>query len=282
MSLPDTLQRLITSPPGQVLAGSVLAGIVWKFFEKVESVLNEQTKLEIAVWLVGVKLGGRVQPWPDSFAKTFDRVFGKKHLSWGCFARSCIATALSLGVISLVYYTLGDTSFLAVKYYTGVVLRPGIGWFVYMAVLCIPMNFVADYISLLETRLMIHLLLQTTNVWIVWLLLILDVALTTCTFCLGFVVSQQIATDWFPRALFANMLETDLQLGFVNVRIWHDLPYAFRFLGYPSVFLYASLLTSIWLWLYALSGFLLRAARRFDIGLQWFSHKVDIEKKPLS
>jgi hypothetical protein len=35
-------------------------------------------------------------------------------------------------------------------------------------------------------------------------------------------------------------------------------------------------------WLYAGSGFLLKAARRFDIGFQWFNRKFDIEKKPLS
>jgi hypothetical protein len=34
--------------------------------------------------------------------------------------------------------------------------------------------------------------------------------------------------------------------------------------------------------LYAGSGFILRAARRFDIGFQWFNRKFDIEKKPLS
>lgn len=39
--------------------------------------------------------------------------------------------------------------------------------------------------------------------------------------------------------------------------------------------------TSIWLWLYAGSGFLLKAARRFDIGFDWFNRHFDIEKKPL-
>jgi hypothetical protein len=39
--------------------------------------------------------------------------------------------------------------------------------------------------------------------------------------------------------------------------------------------------TSIWLWLYAGSGFLLKAARRFDMGFDWFNRKFDIEKKPL-
>jgi hypothetical protein len=48
-----------------------------------------------------------------------------------------------------------------------------------------------------------------------------------------------------------------------------------RWLTWPVFF------TSIWLWLYAGSGFLLKAARRFDIGFDWFNRKFDIEKKPL-
>jgi hypothetical protein len=32
---------------------------------------------------------------------------------------------------------------------------------------------------------------------------------------------------------------------------------------------------------YVGSGFLLKAARRFDIGFEWFNRKFDIEKKPL-
>jgi len=34
-----TITNLINSPPGQLVAGSVLAGIVWKFFERVEGIL---------------------------------------------------------------------------------------------------------------------------------------------------------------------------------------------------------------------------------------------------
>jgi len=41
--MPDaltTVTNLINSPPGQLVAGGVLAGIVWKFFERVEAVLQ--------------------------------------------------------------------------------------------------------------------------------------------------------------------------------------------------------------------------------------------------
>jgi hypothetical protein len=47
------------------------------------------------------------------------------------------------------------------------------------------------------------------------------------------------------------------------------------------VFVIPAFFTSIWLWLYAGSGFLLKGARRFDIGFQWFNRRFDIEKKPL-
>jgi hypothetical protein len=49
-----------------------------------------------------------------------------------------------------------------------------------------------------------------------------------------------------------------------------------------ALWFYPALFTSIWLWLYAGSGFLLRFARRFDIGFHWFNSKADIEHKPLS
>ncbi len=69
----DAITKLIQSPPGQLAAGGVLAGIVWKFFERVETVLTENTNLEIAVWLLGVKVGQKVEPWPDTFARVFEQ-----------------------------------------------------------------------------------------------------------------------------------------------------------------------------------------------------------------
>jgi hypothetical protein len=102
-----TITHLIQSPPGQLAAGCVLAGIVWKFFERVEAVLTDQTKLEIAVWLLGVKIGQKVEPWPETFAKLFDRVFGTKHWSWTCFWRSCIASYASVGMLLFLAFLIG-------------------------------------------------------------------------------------------------------------------------------------------------------------------------------
>jgi len=97
-----TITHFINSPPGQLAAGAALAGIVWKFFERVEAVLNEDTKLEIAVWLLGVRIDQKVEQWPDTFARVFDRVFGAKHLSWKCFGRSCVATLISSSICTTI------------------------------------------------------------------------------------------------------------------------------------------------------------------------------------
>jgi hypothetical protein len=48
--MPDTLTtitHLINSPPGQLAAGAALAGIVWKFFERVEAVRGHRAGFDV-------------------------------------------------------------------------------------------------------------------------------------------------------------------------------------------------------------------------------------------
>jgi hypothetical protein len=275
-----TFTNLINSPPGQLVAGGVLAGIVWKVFDKVQAVLTEHTKFEIAVWLVGVKVEQKVMPWPETFAKVFDRVFGRKHLSVNCFIRSSIASTIALGAMVGAYLLFGPS--LTGPIYTGAIQGPTVHIIGYFFLLTIPMNYVGDYISLLETRLLIFWMTRISSAPIRLLLLLLDVVVGSAVFFFGFWVAQVIAVHWSPRWSMGNLRDVYMHLGFVNVSLGEDFTYFYTFSGFPSVFLYASLLTSIWLWLYAGSGFLLKFARRFDIGFDWFNRKFDIEKKPLS
>jgi ABC-type glycerol-3-phosphate transport system permease component len=139
----DALTDFIIKPSAPFAAGVVLFGVVWGFFKGVESVLTDDTKLEIAVWLVGVKTADKV-PWPDTFAKVFDRVFGTKHLSWKCFWRSCIAS-LTLASLSLCISSNGAWPFFrpikAIEITFGILLFT---------------NIIPDYVSLLETRYMLR------------------------------------------------------------------------------------------------------------------------------
>ena len=123
---------------------------VQKFFDLVGDRLNEDTKLEIAVWLLGVEVGKRVEPWPDTFAKLFDRVFGKRHLSWTCFYRSCLA---SYSVFAVVM-----TSLIVSQRKNGLPTLDNILLFMLLGLIG---NVVPDYFSLLESRLCLNWMKHT-------------------------------------------------------------------------------------------------------------------------
>jgi len=57
-------------------------GLYGNFFEKIENILSDQTKFEIAVWLVGIDVERKVHAWPLMFSKLFYKTFGNKLLSW--------------------------------------------------------------------------------------------------------------------------------------------------------------------------------------------------------
>ena len=258
----DIFTKFVNSPGGVLAAGAVLAGLVWKFFERVEAVLTDQTKLEIAVWLLGVRTEKMVNPWPETFARLFDRVFGTKHLSWVCFFRSCFCS-ISLFTIALLY---------AVRNWHG----SGWGDIAISAstTLLIPallLMLAADYVSLLKSRLIIRLMLKRTGA--IWraALIVLDGALTSI-WSFGTVVYYIMAVPpWVLAGYYVGVAAQG-----------HPIPV--NQLPHDSIwepFFYPAFFTSVWIWLYAGSGFLLKAARDFDIGFDWFNRKFDIEKHPL-
>ena len=80
----DNIAKLVQSPPGfnlrLVRFWRVSCGSSSK---RVEAVLTDQTKLEIAVWLLGVKVGQKVEPWPGNVSdRVWFKVFGKQHFNF--------------------------------------------------------------------------------------------------------------------------------------------------------------------------------------------------------
>src|ERR1035438_1883470 len=168
----STITHLIQSPPGQLAAGGVLAGIVWKFFERVEAVLTDQTKLEIAVWLLGVKVGQKVEPWPETFARVFDRVFGEKHLSWKCFWRSMIASIIT-GVVTgpYMWHFVNHTTIF--EAYRKMIITGYYG--AELAMIYLGLNVIPDYITLFETRLILRVIrCSHASLWLLLMLCDID------------------------------------------------------------------------------------------------------------
>lgn len=270
----DALIDFIIKPSAPFAAGMVLFTVVWGFFKGVESVLADDTKLEIAVWLLGVKVGGKVAPWwPQTFAKVFDRVFGERHLSWKCFRRSVYFSSL--------LYTL---MLIPVMRHLSLWQQ----WINY-AVCGLIGTALPDYLSLLSTRLWLRLASKSSALLAIVLVVGVDFVITVAisffavviTFPLYLTFTRLFSPGFHPVSQYIEFLLVSLDLGTAlellrqspALSIWHRL---------SAVWFYPAFFTSIWLWLYAGSGFLLKAAHRFDLGFAWFNRHFDIEHKPLS
>ncbi len=121
-----------------------ICGFVWALFVRLEPLLKKDARDQIANWVSGSKHGDADNRWPATFGVVFDRVFTEKHLSWGCFWRSCVASLLAVVLMTAILFVvnsgvrnqlLGDPQWIVVI---------GIGAGI--------INLLPDYLSLLETR----------------------------------------------------------------------------------------------------------------------------------
>ena len=276
-----TITHLIQSPPGQLAAGGVLAGIVWKFFERVEAVLTDQTKLEIAVWLLGVKVGQKVEPWPDTFAKMFDRVFTPRHLSWKCCLRATAGSATVFSIVCLLQFQFAKVLPVFLTQW----------WLIRIVIYSLLFGAAVDYVSLLETRVCLAYMQRHNRNSILGGLLLLDLLVT---FSLSNTAGLAWTSVWVTRTNFMIaglsplrallLFASNAAESFVDRLMRSPWGLNLRLpgtvgdwtaLNFTVPFLASALFTSIWLWLYAGSGFILKAARRFDIGFDWFNRKFD-------
>jgi hypothetical protein len=245
------------TPPAGLTAIATQTGVglglfyaVVKFFDTVGDRLSEDTRLEIAVWLLDLKSAPRMEKWPATFAKLFDRVFGKRHLSFRCFWRSGVASFCAIVISSATYFLTIHES----------LIRDAAAIVVFSLFACC-VNLVPDYLSLLETRYCLRKLATRDSVVLIALLFIGDL-----------VVTGVIA--WVP---FNMMYVFE---GFIVGGFWGN-PVPFEPGLLVALFFFPAFFTSLWLWLYAGSGLLLKGARRVDVGFRWFNSHFDIEKKPL-
>lgn len=276
----DVFTKFVNSPGGVLTAGAVLAGIVWKFFERVEAVLTEQTKLEIAVWLVGVNAEARFQNGPTTFARVLDRFFGAKVVSWASFVRSAIVSVcIILALVTWKIFTSGPRYF-------------GKTWAA-LPIFALFYCILPDYLSLIKTRKLLAALQPSSRGIKVGFIVLLDTYLTLSIASVAVVFGfdaldtpnplQSILSpfaglyDMEGVRQMTELLGWSLQLRPLTGRMPYLNPTGF----WKALMAYPFLFTSIWLWLYAGSGFLIKAARRFDIGFEWFNRKFDIEKHPL-
>lgn len=268
---------------GKTMAvGGGLFYAVQKFFDVVGDKLNDDTRLEIAVWLLGVKVESLTPNFQMILHKYFTIVCGGPASRRRFYAAAAIA--------ALVVVTFSQS---IVRSFSFVKPLPLWRWMmIVMSVDLIAFSicFVVAYYCMLYADLIVCKGLDVTiDRAIVFRLIFLTVYIPTAlpfTYLLLAQYSVSMVIPHPPAAMLQDLREPRKAiirafrlLG--DISAWQRA-WALFLLGFPlATFLKALLISSSWLWLFIGSSFIIKAARRFDIGFDWFNRHFDIEKRPL-
>ena len=238
---------------------------VWTLFDQASKVLKPEAIERVSQWLRSGVSEVENSDWPTIFGEIFDAVFGERHLTFSCFWRSSIASAFAVTVMAFLVTAVTPDLWWRhweIHHWGGIILLLAMGF--------IPINLVADYVSLVETRWIIRQM-QSGGVFRWTLLLALDFLLTLLifVFVLGCMLAWLDNDDLWGELVIASIYALD-SFGFIDdPHLNHD-----GFISFLSIFLYSTLFTSIWVWAFYLAGLAIRT-------LEWVARPLDLESKPL-
>ncbi|MFX0198202.1 MAG: hypothetical protein ACFFCW_18955 [Candidatus Hodarchaeota archaeon] len=271
-----------------------ITGGTWALFDRAETVASDETKIAVSRWLRNLDPAGSIANWPSTFLAVFDNIFGKKHLTWNCFFRSCVASLVSVFIIILIFSAIRPE-------FVGLVKRSSFHLFIiFLFGTTAFLNFIPDYLSLLETRYVIKLLANRLTVRRIFLFAAVDLIATAIIASLIllavvmiFKPTMSYSDDRFHatgtigyKELIIDSFSFSMRYGpFYRFSI-HRTPDGRMIYSPPSpmpfaIWYYSAFFTSAWVWLYALSGLAVKLAQYSGIWIGRISSLMDIENKPL-
>ena len=193
--------------------------------------------------------------WIQQFQGLLDAFFGKKHLSLKCFLKSCLVSLLSAFTLLIVF--LGGELLDVV---------PGSDEWILFLFFGATLNFIPDFISLYESRLLISFLSNKKSNFLCFTILFFDLILTTIIISSWF---------WFIAIVF-DVLSFDERIElFIDIIFLKGDAISF------SVFFYSTFSTSVWLWFYAFAFYSTKVIMSFRGGHKVLSKVFDFKSKPV-
>jgi len=233
----------------------VLCGTIWKLSEKLESVSSIEARNDLAKWLTTVQPGEWFESISLRFSKIFDSIFGDQHLHWKCFLRSSIASLVGVAIALLIWIALRPHQLFESFEEHGIGFVLGI-YFGFSVVT----NFIPDYVSLLETRFAINYL-KTNKAANVVGILVLDLIITII-----------IAST--PVLFIEYLAEEDMYASAISMSTFTEGK------ANLGIFFYSTFFTSIWLWLFVFSSYLLRVSPALNKAMSGMRYNLNINEKP--
>jgi len=288
----DSVAKFISSPPAQFIAGGVLARLVWQAFKSVENVLNDDAKRQVAAWLSGVRVKPKVDRWYDQYLDAisgladWDVESEELGLIWPFFLGLIFVV---MGTVLLIrrnnpvfYAAAGEVINNPYRYIGGDVLLP-----MFRVMLLLPGFALASVMSVFVSAGFLFAMSRTNLFWLRILILagqvLVSLYLGLASAALGLALTSHVhlwsSYDWIvgPNSSYGSVFGSGLSMWLhpltLLARIWNT--------GSLAAFVAPTLGPTFGLLLFTISGLILIAVQRFDLGFSWFVRWFDIEEKPL-
>ncbi len=275
-------------------------GLIWavyRLFKEAGDTVKEETKTAAALWLLNFGDSKDLPSWPSQFVALFDKIFTKNHWSWKCFRRSAIVSIVILLIGWLLFLTLfpesGKRSFEVMDYMLNekMYFNFVFGAISFVLLFCI----IPDYFSLLETRWILKLASKTRNFFVHVMLIIFDILLSFGILALfAFLAFISLQVVFLKTSSVENVSYILLFTIDRTIFYFFDTTIFFMPSSYPSfirssdlgtldsslVLVVTTFFTSIWLYLYIVSGLILKLISISNTGFKFLQNNLDIEEKP--
>lgn len=258
-----------------------IVGTIAKAFEWADGGISEEGRMRLTLWLKNVPGTAQINAWASVFPGLIDRVFGRKAFSLKFVFRSIIASVVAVAIIEVLTLAIfGKKS-----------IEASNGWvaeyetLAIFLLLAIPINCVPDYFSLLFSRFIVRrMAIRPTPVRVVLLLIIdsvISLAIPLVAICmiapylhifgyLGMVdlyahnFREAISMFWMVSSTYAYLLVENGGWG-----------------AFLRLYLFASLFTSIWVWLYVAGSVTIRVLHNVRVLWVRILPFLSIEDKPM-
>ncbi|MFG1691130.1 hypothetical protein ACGF5M_03050 [Gemmatimonadota bacterium] len=253
---------------------------LWFLSDTAEKTLSEESRTRVVNALRTPGVFSGLREVPIQFATLFDRVFGERHWSVKCIRRSFLASLCAFLVLLVWKFSGGWTpNGFNIDYDSA--LEAGGVFFARVALYVVVLNFIPDYLSLLQTRWFVSLLAQGRVA--AGVVLLLDVVATATIAAVAMLIVNQIRLlSIAPITAFPSG-DVTIPMGLEAVGP------TFRILVSPGrsldfnlvqISFMTAFFTSVWLWIYAASVMVSRVLVRMGGGVGFLLRVTDVEKQP--
>jgi hypothetical protein len=259
---------MLDSFPSALAAAVALAGAVITAFWKYEDVASVGVKNWTRDWLNAEERSFGIA---KQIVTMFDTIFGSEHLSIKCVYRCGIASVVALVGMTALWVVLGTPSQMQQRTQDLLDLGPML-----IAIVTLT-NIIPDYLSYGKARYLIRMMARKNKITSILMLGIADTILGIAVFYTSCAIAYVVMAPYYYNDFSSSAIVIFVQLTIHSIDPV-DLVLMGNYSSALSACFYASMLVSLWSWLYALAATLTRLAARF---LPFLTRWFDIDEHPI-